>query len=138
MQSGTDDGLGLTEQPKLTNERPPVDVKEEHAVFKPRFSDLHLRSRGPSGVGGNTRSRRVRNFKYPTPDQVPVAQRPRKRMDRERRTILRSPRSGEVSQLNHDRFPVDDPVDAGVAVLAPAVSGVLFARLDRRPDGRVS
>ncbi len=67
MQSDTYDCLGLTEKPKLTHERPPVDVKEEHAVFKPRFSNLHLRPRGPSGDGGR---RRVRNCKYPTPDQV--------------------------------------------------------------------
>ena len=37
MQSDTYDCLGLTEKPKLTHERPPVDVKEEHAVFKPRL-----------------------------------------------------------------------------------------------------
>ena len=102
MQSDTYDCLGLTEKPKLTHERPPVDVKEEHAVFKPRFSNLHLRPRGPSGDGGR---RHVRNCKYPTPDQVAVAQRPRKLMARERRTMLCSPRSGEVSQLNHDLFP---------------------------------
>ena len=102
MQSDTYDCLGLTEKPKLTHERPPVDVKEEHAVFKPRFSNLHLRPRGPSGDGGR---RHVRNCKYPTPDQVAVAQRPHKLMARERRTMLCSPRSGEVSQLNHDLFP---------------------------------